>query len=164
MSTDQPWPSEDAPAKPRSRRRGCKIVLGVMLLAVVALVGSCLVMMPGLMRQVEAVQRAADGFLDTLAAGRLDEAYAQTSPEFQRSTNLEQFKAHVVQFAILKGPSQRTYQGMRVMAGTGGTRGLAQVLLTQPPNSLVIGLTFREANGRWLVDGIQMPGTTTAPR
>ena len=131
-----------------------KIVLsltaGLILLAG-AVCGGCLYQ--GVV-DVSEVARVSDAFMDDLAAGRLEAAYASTAQATKAVTTEEAFRAAYDFYPALKNQAGRAPGRWRIRNGD-----QAEVLyrIPNPPNPVTMSVSLRKEGGRWRVQGFGLP-------
>jgi len=151
---------EYEPTKRKSSNRTLFIVLGVVGGVLLILVMGC----AGLaywgvlsLAGFSDLTTEADRFLNDLKNGQVDAAYARTTRQFQARQTQAQFQDFVKQYPALTMQSSRTYTGVNVFAGTGGSRGIVNVTLMGPGNSLSFTLVLSDEDGSWKITQLNMP-------
>ena len=106
---------------------------------------------------IPVAQAAADQFLDLLKEGKLDDAYAMTSPEFRSKQDKEQFEAFVKGIETFAQQTSRTTNGARMHQDASGKRVQIQVTLKTLNNATTCTLVMVERDGTWKVDRFTVP-------
>jgi len=111
----------------------------------------------GITTDLPAAEASADAFFDLLKAGKIDEAYASTTPKFQTVSTIEAFREFVGKFSILKSHNTRTYGNTRIFDGPEGKEATLQVTLFAENNALSCTIFLRPINGQWKVHHLNVP-------
>lgn len=91
--------------------------------------------------------------LSALAGGNVEAAYAETSVAFQQSTSLEQYKAFVERYPVLKNISGHTFLERTIENGVGTLKGK----LTTPDGGVVpVEFKLVKENDAWKILGISL--------
>lgn len=126
------------------------VVAGSMVLSC-ALCGGCL--NQGV-RELPKARAASDAFMDLLAAGKVDDAYASASPALKAVTTPEKFQEAVNGLAALKNQAGRATRAWRIY-----NMNQAQVgyFIPNPPNPLTITINLKKSDAGWKVLGFSVP-------
>jgi|GEM_PF-6731697 len=104
-----------------------------------------------------AAQAVADQFLERLREGKIDDAYALTSPEFRAQMSQEQFGEFMKKHETFTRQTSRTQNGFRVIHDGGGKRVFIQMTLRSPNNAMTCTLVLIEEGGSWKVQKLTVP-------
>jgi hypothetical protein len=144
------------------------IVLGViggivLLLALACGVGMYFVFRAASVAMTGAMQMVADlsdaqfvaqGFVNDLGAGRIDQAYSATSQGYQARQTKDQLKALVDKNPALKNSNATAFITNQA---PGATRMNAQVTATGTAGSVNCTVQLIKEDGQWKVDGFTIP-------
>ena len=105
-------------------------------------------------REMPKARAASDAFMDLLAAGKIDDAYASTSPAFKAVTTPEKFQGAINGFAALKNQAGRAARTWRIY-----NMNQAQIayFIPNPPNPLTITINLTKSDEGWKVFGFNAP-------
>src|SRR5262249_57314272 len=108
--------------------------------------------------EMQASLQLAQGFLDDVSNGRLDQAYAETSKAFQGRLTREQFGALVEKHPALKGGSWAPQPS--TMTPTAAT---FTATATGPNGTITVTLHTVKEGTQWKVDRFSPGGGDAAP-
>ncbi len=121
------------------------IFLGFVLLA------SVIPIVLGLYFTGPAVQ-SADTFFREIAAGRIEQAYNEASPEFQEVAPLEEFGQFVDEYAFMKRYADYSFSSRSF---SGNTATLTGKIITENGEKYPVEVWLRKVDGVWRVDGFE---------
>lgn len=94
--------------------------------------------------------------LSALRAGNIEAAYAETSIAFQQSTSLEDYKAFIDRYPVLKDVTEYSFLNRSVENGVGTLKGK----LTTPDGGVVpVEFKLVKENDAWKILGISLGGS-----
>ena len=134
--------------------RGAKIALGLVAGSFLLAGGVCGGCLYRGKVDVAEIRRVADAFMDDLAAGRLEAAYASTARAMKAGSSQEAFQAAYDFYPALKNQAGRAVGRWRIYNGD-----QAEVLyrIPNPPNPVTMSVSLRKEGGHWRVQGFGIP-------
>jgi len=99
---------------------------------------------------------SAEMFSENLASGRIDAAYAQTSPRFQKKQTLEEFKALLKRYPALTTATSRNLSNMDVKQTPDCLEAPGQKVLNGPNIAKTVYLILVKEDEQWKVDSISV--------
>ncbi|MBX9624605.1 MAG: hypothetical protein K2X82_12425 [Gemmataceae bacterium] len=164
---DRDWDGRDRPRRRRPRpRAGSNRPVWIALGAVGCLVLAGCAGLIGLFgfwgfkavtADLPAATAAADGFLDRLKQGKVDEAYQATTARFRAGQTPDQFAAFVARHETLTRHTTRTTNHFGLFQGPGGKQARLQTTLQAPNNATTCTVVLAEEDGAWKVDQFTVP-------
>jgi hypothetical protein len=129
---------------------GLLVVRGLILLAVIGCLG-----MLGIagkwLADWQALRAAAEAYLSELDAGRIEDAYARTTRNFQMNQDFHVYQPAVSR-SLLRRQGSRSYSHVGVYRGPAGPEGIVLATVHGPDHSLPITLILIKEDGQWKID------------
>ena len=91
--------------------------------------------------------------LDALRAGNIEAAYAETSIAFQQNTSIEQYKAFIERYPVLKNIADYSFSSRAVENGLGTLKG---TLTTTDGGVVPIEFKLVKENDQWKILGLSL--------
>ena len=134
--------------------RRTKIVLSLAAGSILLAGGVCGGCLSLVAVDVAELARVSDAFMDDLAAGRLEAAYASTAQAMKVVTTQEAFRAAYDFYPALRNQAGRETGRWRIRNGD-----QAEVLyrIPNPPNPVTMSVSLRKEQGQWRVQGFGIP-------
>ena len=103
------------------------------------------------------MQTAAVEFLNELAAGRIDGAYAQTSDTFQQGQNREQFGEFLKRYPAFRKAKTHSFSGAAILRVSGVLQGQIRGRILADPKDLEFAMILVQEDGEWRVNALLVP-------
>jgi hypothetical protein len=146
-------------------RRTVFIIVAVVIVFLLLVIGSCSGLIyfairafSPMLAEMQHAQEAGNRFLTEIGAGRIEDAYHQTTANFQKGQSLDEFRKMIDHYPTLKNSASvnvRSYQFNQ--SGTAPVVTLDYTVMSKDKWSTGCGVQLEKEGEAWKVDKLTLP-------